>query len=1042
MGHIRAGLWSRNGMSVRNQMSAYRDLTFRECASDEEFVLLQFALCMMEPQHFMTALIDRYGLTSAFTGDGLEPSVAPLWAVVAREVVTLSELAAIFEDFVWLVIALVTDTEAITDKPTDERTRRAIIQALAPGPLTLFEIQRRMPERGLDDCDYMSILAEVADYRDPIENTPGEFSLKKECYPQVDILHRHYSRNERADVDKMLTEHLRKQFPNDPSVTIVPLPLQIPPTESGAPISALRNVLKGPAAQRLVHYLIVNCIYITIGRAQPSDTETPSSARASELLEATLWLAMLALGNEPTYFAKASVDPASVGLQVHERPTSFTRTDTPNTLLENLELMQADEDSLYEAHMTRIDYVAQKIIEHAPSTLITESYLYRVRARKAAKAPKDTRTGPSTLTGAERQKQLMAEFAKKQSAFAAAMEEDDDDDDDAMDEDTEGDPTKITYGNCIVCQDPVTLASPGGALALFQPSRMLRDWLLEKEFYELALTTPSSLDTDSREIQYSTDFSDRSKATEAYPTQHNRFGAFTSACGHLMHDACMTSYFDQTRNRHMNQVHRNQPENAARMEYLCPLCKSIGNFLLPLAEPWVTVPGPRTKYNGEQPPSLRERIRSVSGEMLMHVNDSTKIWEHHEDGGQLSPWYADTNFNVETLDRWHRKATMRPTAEMIEHFRAIFKQLSDQSAAKYRIGKTRTSMYIPEDMIGYTVACNEVSLRCVPRNGSQSTVAEQLTSIQIGLIKNLINYLRLELDVFYGPKRNRTSLRVALFTRFLPDYYRALPLTIPLLLREPLTFVIEAAALAPDLLHSVMIMSFFAEIVRAIISLSLFIRRSVGIWDSARTQRLNALIDNDKTSPEDALAVFQGFRPVMANIIQNTGPYGVGDENVLRHISDKVIAKLMYMCTLPILRRFAIVYYALTGSYPITDPTVVKTEGNEYERLLSILGIPRPTETMLNQKSDIHPMVMKWVSLWVQHGRVITNLEWPGTYEMMKLPKMMDELVWKHDSHRCLKCRSAPNYPAMCLYCGTYVCLGGDCCSDGELGECNIHMRK
>ena len=1041
MGHVTSGLWSRNGGSIRAQVGTYRDSSFREYGSDLELVLMQLALCIMSPIHFMTALIDRYGFAAAFSGDGLTPNVAPDWALEAEETITLTELAAVLEDFVWLVITLLTDIETIIDRPMDERARRAVIQILAVGESSLYDIQRHLPDRALETANYMAVLAEVADYRPPVESSPGVFSLKKELYSQVNPLYYHYTRNERAAVHKMLLEDLKKKHPNDPNVIVKPLPLEVPTVESGAPLSSLRNVLRGPVGQRLVHYLIGHCINIAQGRAQPDSTPNPSSARAGELLEATLWLAMLAVDNEPTFFSKASVDPASVDLEVPDIPTTFARLDTPNTLLENLELMQVDGDSLYAAHMASIDYVAQKIAQSAPCTL-SETYLYRFRARKAANAPKAP-SGPPVLKGAARQKQLMAEFAQKQSAFAAAMmEEDIDEEDDAMDQDGEDDPSKASYGNCIVCQDPVTKASPGGALALFQPSRMVRDWLLEKDFYELALTTPSNLDTDTREIEYSNDFSNRSNDTNAYPTQHNRFGAFTSACGHLMHSECMNTYFDQTRNRHMNQVHRNQPENAARMEYLCPLCKSIGNFLLPLAEPGAKLPDPKIKYVGGQPPGLKEKIRAVSGEMLMHVNDSTKIWEHHEDGGQLTPWYADMNFNVETLARVYRKTTMRPVAEMIEQFRAIFKQLSDQSEMKYRIGRKRTAMYIPEDMIGYTIACNEISLRCVPRVEAQATVAEQLTSIQSGLIKNLINYLRLELDCFYGPVQNRKALRVALFTRFLPDYYRAPPLAIPLLLREPMAFVIEAAAMAPDLLHSVMIMAYFTEITRAIVSLSLFIRRSVGIWDNARSQRLNALVDNDQTSPQDALAIFQGFRPVMTNIIQNTGPYGVGDEHVLRHISDKVIAKLMYMCTLPILRRMAIVYHATTGSYPITDPSLIKTEGNEYERLLSILAIPQPTETMLNPKSDIHPMVLKWVSLWVQHGRVITNLEWPGKYELMKLPRMMDELVWKHETHRCLQCRSVPNYPAMCLYCGQYLCLGGDCCADGELGECNMHMRK
>lgn len=990
----------------------------------------------MRPRRFITAVIDRYGFGDAFIGDGRSPTLFTDWAAL----VDPQSVISLLEDFVWLVIWLVNDIDNITNKSPDERCRKAIIQMLAVSPLSAADIHRRMPERGLERSNYMGMVKEMATYRDPIENTTGIFALKPEYYAQVDPLWRQYTRNERSAVQKNLLEYLQSQHPGDSSLFVKPQPLEIPPIGSGQPLSELRELYNGEIGQRIVHYLIGHCHRLANGILAADVIAEPAISRCSELLDVTLYLAILILDNHPSFFAKASMDPASAGLKVPDTPTSFTSSDTPNTLFENLELMQVSPE-LFGPFMPKIDYIIRKVIENAPPSLLTESYLARHQARQNAKSANSKPRDPGRDTAAARQKQLMAEFAKKQADFAAFMAEEDDEDE-PMEEDEEAEEENPSYGSCIVCQDPVNSKRPGGTLALFQPSRIVRDWLLEKDFYELAMSIPCNLDNDTRRLEYGGD-RHTDIATEAYPTQHNRFGTFVSACGHLMHEECMINYFEATRTRHTHQVQRNQPENAVRSEYLCPLCKSIGNFVLPLDKTTYPLRSLEDRYINGQPAPLSERVRAVSAEMLMHVNDSTKIWAYHEDGGQLSPWYADTSFAVETLDPINRKTTMRPISRMVDRFRYLFRQLSEQSAAKYRPNRKRNAMYIPEDVVSYTVACTEISLRGLPRSGDQRTVAEQVPNVSINLVKNLIGHLQLELDLFYGTRANRAALRVGLFTRFVPDYFRAPPLLTPLLLRDPLTLVIEAAAIAPDLVHPIMVMSYFAEVTRVIICLSLFIRRSVGVWDNIRSAKITEHFGDEEAFSDDALSVFAGFRPVMAQIIQNTGPYGVGDENVLKHVSDKLIAKLMYMCTLPILRRFAIVYYAVSGgSYPITDPTLINASGSEYERLLSLLGLPRPTENLLNHHSTVYPIVMRWVSLWVQHGRVIANLEWPGIYELIRLPKHMDEMVLKYESRRCSRCTSQPTYPALCLYCGQFLCLGGDCCSSGEQGECNIHIRE
>ena len=51
-----------------------------------------------------------------------------------------------------------------------------------------------------------------------------------------------------------------------------------------------------------------------------------------------------------------------------------------------------------------------------------------------------------------------------------------------------------------------------------------------------------------------------------------------------MHVRCFDIYLESIESRHTNQYARNHPENIERKEFICPLCKSLGNVLLPIRE--------------------------------------------------------------------------------------------------------------------------------------------------------------------------------------------------------------------------------------------------------------------------------------------------------------------------------------------------------------------------------------------------------------------------------------------------------------------------
>ncbi|EIW67293.1 hypothetical protein TREMEDRAFT_33731 [Tremella mesenterica DSM 1558] len=943
--HVKADMWRKNGVAMRSQVTHYRDIAFREATLDQDFFLLQFGLCTLRPVMFMTALIDKFELTNLFRGDATKASN---WI---SEACHPRQYAAILEELVLLVISLFCDTRIIRNVTRDEITRCHLIHLLALNSMTFSELCKKLPEKSLDKS-ITPILQDIADLRAPTETATGVYVLKPEFYSEVDPYWRHYTRNEHRTVQNRLIQEAKRLHPEVENPLILPPPLKIPP--KGSAFSNLYEGFYDQTMPAFIGYLLTHCLMFG---------ENPQLESITDL---ALHLTMVALAISPQCFAGWSLRVGG---------------DNPRfSVFQRLWLMQTNET--FKAFRPKIDYILNTIVTQLPDDM-TQDY------RRQREVSKQVIPAPAVKTNAaERQKALMAEFAQRQTQFAANLLDDDDD----LTEEME-DEEIVTYGQCIVCQEQVSSKQPGGMLALLQPSRILRD-VVNDRVHNNDSSHPSKSSSEPIRGADDTLLPQDPVPFQAHPSTGLRFGVHMSACGHMMHDICMTTYFDATRHRHSTQVQRHHPENAMRQEYLCPLCKSIGNVLIPV-EPTKSSTLPLiqpSKSNPGFPVTLNEKIRLVCEESLLRVRDSGKIWDYHIETGELAPWFTDCVFYHSTLDLENRRA-MRNSAKMIDKFRALARALSEQSQ---RLRGRKSHMYVPEDIVSYTVACVEVTQRGYPLRGDMKSVAEQVPETTTKLIKHLIGMLQLELDVFFGMKYDRASL-------------------------------------PPDLLHSVILMSYYAELTRVMLGVSVHVRRCLG--------RSTSTPIPSPTDPnlEDALEIFADFRPIMYAVLRNAGPFP-DTELVLTHLSDEWLSKLLYSYTISFLRRCSIIFYSVSGTYPSLQ--LIETKGkSEYRQLLELLVIPSPKETLANPRSTESPIVARWINQWALQGRTVPPLEYPGKYELFKLPRLLEEMVMRYFEMRCTNCGIKPTWPAVCLFCGTFLCLGGDCCSEGEQGECNIHMR-
>ncbi|KAJ3417168.1 hypothetical protein HDV05_006374 [Chytridiales sp. JEL 0842] len=206
-----------------------------------------------------------------------------------------------------------------------------------------------------------------------------------------------------------------------------------------------------------------------------------------------------------------------------------------------------------------------------------------------------------------RQANIMAQFAKQQQSFlemfgAEADMADDDEETteqyatpDAEFHEGEGasavpEERQWNYpmGNCIVCQEALTKDGPMfGMLTYIQSCHMTRSRFVDfrdPESLISVLKTPLSLDV---EVDRSQTFSPTPNPSlpnsmpPAMPLLAQPFGVYASGCGHLMHFSCFDIYKTSIERRQGSE-HRAHPENLDRHEFMCPLCKSLGNCVFPI----------------------------------------------------------------------------------------------------------------------------------------------------------------------------------------------------------------------------------------------------------------------------------------------------------------------------------------------------------------------------------------------------------------------------------------------------------------------------
>lgn len=1023
LAQIRCNVWVRNGFAIRSQAYHYRDsMWMRDIMYDQDLFVQQCALAFVSHDRFLVTLLDRFDLVAWFSGERGH-------ALYDGEQATFMA-----EELLLLLVMILTEISVPAHWPIEQQVRRELIHYLVLGAGTYSEVTKQIPERFTDHGCFDRELARVASFRSPDgTHDLGMYELKPEFLGEVQPFFQHYTRNQRERAEEVLAERRAKtgDVPHAPRPALGAL--------DGTLFARLGDVLLCPTLLQIVAGALGNATY---GYAEPPDT----------LLNAALHLLYVGVAERGTAF----VPLLTQALQVPQADHVATQS-----LVDLLAAMLAE---------SRLSAYHEKIRGLFGAAAALDPALTSALPQPAVPQPAPS-DDAKRQAAKERQAAIMQKFSDQQKSLLATLEDELGDDEDEMDE------TVDDYGTCILCQERLDGHRSFGTLVHIQESRLMRTTPpRQQSAFQEILGIPLDMDRSQSDGQRTRGHLHRYEQTDphkprialGYAAENHTTGFVAVTCGHSMHVGCFNMYLQSTEQRHAMQVARSHPEDLSRLEFICPLCKSLGNTLLPepgasamSRSPFCEMPLGKVVPDDQ---ALTEWVRRINIAILKNTSASASARAEHQEhdcgSGCFLPFYAPASATPHNPDLGTSVLGSEECAEMLQRARSVLQLLAYETSWARSRDRRQTileyagdaaqgdAIYIPEHVVGYTLAQLEITQRGVTPPGSN--VAAALSEQQIKLVQSLLETLSSLAHVACKDAKGADGMRQGLLKRLMPHWAGEHSVRSPLLLRNALGVLVESAVLMPQhLLHATALL-FYVTLVQTVFGLAQ--------PSFAHGERRKA--EESAVGGAEAVQIFPHARWLVTSIVNLVG-YVRGNITLgFDHCSDQDLAKLLCAYTLPFLRRAALLHRIVSGVVP--EPA----EGPEYVRLLHQLRIPLPAEALPMHAAPAG-LVAMLVEGWTKHAYVHLSplfrplpilaepleartavpslvLEHPHIYELLPLPHDFALLLQQTQTRVCKRCNTLPPLCSLCLFCGEVLCEQSFCCSDLDdegRGECHQHME-
>ncbi|GAB7341169.1 hypothetical protein MBLNU457_7464t1 [Dothideomycetes sp. NU457] len=1111
---IRADMWIRNGLSLRHQMQAYRNTQARDHSFQRDIFMLQAGLVICdfgtEPpaEHFLTQMIDRFDMTNWVQGKFENP-----------EGFETSQHIDVVEDFFNLLVVLLSEREDLlpdskVDKPTTRAIQRDIAHVLCFKPLSYSDLTTRLTDHITDSDKFDDVLKSMTKFRAPGGlSDSGTFELLPDYIELIDPYYVFYTKNMREDSENIIKSVLAKKTGKDPA-DIVPEPHLVPIT------SGLFQSLSSFTTTDLCARTITSTLKIIQMFTVPKMSIPVPKGRLEALLPVVLHLILIAIADDSSQQETAGIPSLVENL--------FKGPD--KSILKRLqEILQEDKFSACHA---RIKLIISRARERRPELYATHNLGTSDSITPTQPAQAEDRE-TKKRQALERQARVMAQFKEQQSSFLTNQGIDWGVEDASDEEDANmhvGDETETVRpypaDPCMLCQEETNDERLYGCFAFVGKSRILRQTPLEDgDFLDEVLNTPKNLDRSAESIRpfgvASKNRVEMEKTTanggtimqehyilsKGFPFGANsegvaseatsgttvpganprvREGPVTTSCGHIMHWSCFEQYLTSTTRRHSQQIARNHPESLARKEFLCPLCKALGNMFIPLI--WKpkkeTYPGALAT---EQ--SFERWVKSdyMMADQMLNQVVYTDVLSLVTSRPQAET-YVSSTFNAklapsviavgDTLPQTPTTNTISPArtgplqslAALLSAGREITSPTPAEGAARalpstaeeldrayIRIQETFVANNIKTsrdqawqklstnhetalaDTLGYSISAAEIASRGVAGYPSCLSSISDLSLTNLRIISETVSsYITLrrlgrkalEPELVHNEKVEDIETRhwAALLGRHIPEsgeLYQAL------FRQDTFLYLTHCSVFQPRTWektgHHVLRACFLAEMVKVSI-----------VWDIPDESVPQA----ERGGPADAVRI-------VSKLWSEAVP-SIGRASNKPTSGMTVLTPALRTYALAFLRKALILFHVRCG----VDFAVVEHEldpdMDEIDRLTTLLRLPSFDE-MLSSFGSATPTgeaSRALASRWMHHAAINHDskkafaLSHPAIFELVGLPRTFDALTEEARKRRCPTTGKEVSDPAICLFCGAIFCSQASCCrSKAGEGGCRQHMR-
>lgn len=595
---IRAGLWVRNGYSIRNQVYNYRSVSLREETFDIDLFLIQAMTTFIKPDDFVLMLTDRFEVAAALKLD-YQNDFDP------------SQMVILLEEFLLLFIHILTVRDEISSISLEERIHIELVQSLCLGSRSYSDLTKTISDSLVEHPSFDTILRSLAHFKFPEGiSEHGVYEIRHEYLCEYNPYFYHHGRKENEAGMAYVLQRLKSKDP-----VIESVPPRNPSLLSIAPTSPFSIFSKLVTCEQFL-----NALFFVIYHVIRMSSENSQAPKSDILLDECLYLIQIATAIEPDNFVEVC------------STLPIITNDTEVTLLD--QLLRLARNDAFEDHKSRLELVFQSFDSNINANEKLQAW--RNEKQDYEKLIQEQDVANRRQAALERQRKLMAEFASAQVAFAenhADLYEQVDSEEetgveckDVMDVEITENADKLQAesklrlnnwqlpsGTCILCQETLgPQKCDYGAIGFCQESTVVRKWNPSScRIQHLIDGFPKPVSKDATPVMLSPILprishyrSDVGLMMEQQQPESNlhelqslpsfdcnsrsvQNAVVVNTCGHLIHYRCHERYMDSVRQNSMRFILNAQNG----INFLCPLCKQQSNVVVPaLATEKMTVP--------------------------------------------------------------------------------------------------------------------------------------------------------------------------------------------------------------------------------------------------------------------------------------------------------------------------------------------------------------------------------------------------------------------------------------------------------------------